>query len=223
MESDRKLKKFAFACAILVLLAASCGAAWSCHATPGEIGREEQEGDTKQGGAGEKGQETPEEDGTGTNPTTKEPERTQPGEEPGRDEPTTGEGRNPQEPISGELPQAWDYVEEDEAAVTLSGKEALFEILPEDALASLEDGLLAFLKENGEYRRELEVAPETVAASDGQTTFRVRFRTGRLDGREIMATHGGGGFEFSLELPEAGGSPEAAGTSKPTDGREVGE
>lgn len=224
MEGDRKLKRFALACAILIILAAACGTAWSCHATPA---------DARSGG---QGTDVPEDDGDVRKPQGGEEPKKRPIEavedddpagetkrEPQGETPPGGEVKDPQETIPGELPEAWDYVEEDEAAVTLFGKEALFGILPEEAFSGLEDGLLAFLKENGEYRRELEVAPETVTASDERTAFRVRFHTARLDGREIAVTHGGGGFEFSLELPEAGGSPEAAGTTEPTEGKGVSE
>lgn len=218
MEGDRKLKRFALACAVLILLAAACGTAWSCHATPadaGSGGREtdvpEDDGDAREaqgGGEPEKRPIEAVEDDDPAGETKKEPQ----GETP-----SGGEVKDPQETLPGELPEAWDYVEEDEAAVTLSGKEALERILLEDALADLENGLLIFLKENGEYRRELEVVPETVAASDGRVTFRVRFRTGRLDGKEVAATHGGDGFTFSLE------GPGAAEASDSTNGKEAGE
>lgn len=219
MEGNRKLKGFALACVVLVLLVIMCGVAWSCHASLANAGRgEREENDLEDSGEERElpGGEEPETRPSAWIGADDAPEGKTKKESQG-EIPPIGGAKDPQEPIPGELPQAWDYVEEDETGVTLFGKEALFGILQEESLSGLEDGLLAFLKENGEYRRELEVAPETVTASDERTAFRVRFHTARLDGREIAVTHGGGEFEFSLELPEA------AGTTKPTEGKGVSE
>lgn len=117
------------------------------------------------------------------------------------------DGRNPQETIPGELPQAWDYVEEDETEVTLHGREELSGMLPGEALADLERGLLTFLKENGEYRRELEVRPESVQATEEGATFEIRFCTERLDGGEVTATYGQEGWSFIIR-PREGGTGE---------------
>lgn len=224
MEGDKRLKRFALACAVLILLAVACGTAWSCQASPANAGRGGQETDVPEDdgeareaqGGEEPGTRPPAESGEGDG-SAGETKKDSQGETP-----SGGEVKNPQETLPGELPEAWDYVEEDGTAVTLSGKEALAGILPEDALAGLEDGLLVFLKENGEYRRELEVVQESVAASDGRVTFRARFRTGRLDGKEIAAAHGGDGFTFSMEEPGANepmktdGQPVASGRTEVT-------
>ena len=45
MEGDKRLKRFALACAVLILLAGACGTAGPCQASPANAGRGGEETD----------------------------------------------------------------------------------------------------------------------------------------------------------------------------------
>lgn len=88
-----------------------------------------------------------------------------------------------------ELPKAWEYVEEDNTEVELTGKEMLDKIVPAENLKSLEKELLAFLKANEEYRRKLFIESDSqnplVSETEEGTEFWIAFSQERLDKKEI--------------------------------------
>lgn len=106
---------------------------------------------------------------------------------------------------NGELPSAWEYVEEDNTEVQVEGKELLEKKfpsgkLPTKQLENLETELLVFLKENGEYRRKCSVVSDGMAETESGVEFWLSFTTERLDKKEVRCVlDQEGGWKFFLE------------------------
>lgn len=106
--------------------------------------------------------------------------------------------------IEGELPKAWDYVEEDDTLVVLSGKQLLEGIIPEEKLNILESELLTFLKENQEYRREVIVEEYSLKDADDKVCFYGKFQNPRTDRKKIYVVYNKAAqsYQFSLQKEE---------------------
>lgn len=120
-------------------------------------------------------------------------------------EPEENVGTPEEETGDGVLPSAWDYVEEDDTTVQMEGKELLEEKfpsgkLPAEQLENLETELLAFLKENQEYRRKFSVVSDGMAETESGVEFWLSFTTERLDKKEVRCVLDASvGWKFFLE------------------------
>lgn len=99
------------------------------------------------------------------------------------------------------LPRQWDYVEEDNTEITLQKKELLEEKIPHEKLELLDSELLMFLKENQEFRREIEIQEVSIEESDSEVCFWGMFCTPRVDGKELFVVYdkSEGYFQFSIQ------------------------
>lgn len=101
-------------------------------------------------------------------------------------------------PDSGELPSEWEYVEELELPLHLTGKETLSELIPEESLEALDQKILQFLAAENEFRREVEIVSDSIQNLDKSVEFFVLFKTPRIDekGIKIVYDKGQGEYRF---------------------------
>ena len=98
------------------------------------------------------------------------------------------------------LPKQWTYEEEDTTPVTIVNEDILEEKISVSESGQLQEELLLYLKEEGEFRRELEFDEESYKNSSQGMSFFLDFKTERIDQKIIHAEKIRGKNNWSFEL-----------------------
>lgn len=100
-----------------------------------------------------------------------------------------------------QMPEQWDYIEDDPRPVKIINRQDAERTIGTEKLQLFEEGLLSFLQENNEYRRELSIDTASIEKADDFIKIQADFQTQatQLNPQRIRASFENGRWEIDFD------------------------